>query len=121
MKQKTNSKAYGNDGEILAVQFLEREGYQILQRNFRCKLGEIDIVARSEGYLCFIEVKRRKNMASGHPFEAISIHKIKRICKTALVYLRFHQLPNTTPIRFDVISIIGEEVSVLKDAFSFQC
>ena len=116
-----DKRLIGEYGEILAARYLRKHGYIIVEGNYHCKFGEIDIVARSEGYLCFIEVKRRKNMASGHPFEAISIHKIKRICKTALVYLRFHQLPNTTPIRFDVISIIGEEVSVLKDAFSFQC
>lgn len=114
-------KAYGTDGEELAVQFLMQNEYRILHKNFRCKQGEIDIIAKSDGYLCFIEVKRRKNLSAGHPFEAINTKKMKRICNTALYYLRCHNLSDLTPVRFDVVSIIGEEVTLLKDAFSFIC
>lgn len=120
MEQNKYKKIYGNDGEGLAVSYLEQEGYQILARNFRCRQGEIDIIAHNGSYLCFIEVKRRKNTTSGHPLEAISPNKIRRICKTALYYLQSSHLPESTAMRFDVISIIGEEVSLLRDAFSFH-
>ena len=120
MEQNKYKKTYGDDGERLAVSYLEHEGYQILTRNFRCRQGEIDIIAREGNYLCFIEVKRRKGTAAGYPLEAISPNKIRHICKTALYYLQSSQLPESTAVRFDVISIIGEEVSLLRDAFSFH-
>lgn len=120
MEENKYKKTYGNSGEDLAVDFLRNAGYLILERNFRCRQGEIDIVAKDGRYLCFIEVKRRKDTLSGHPYEAIGLIKIRRICKTALFYLQFHHLPDTTAVRFDVISVIDEEVSLLRGAFSFQ-
>ena len=120
MEQKRYKKTYGDKGEELAVRYLEHAGYRILVKNFRCRQGEIDIIAKEKQYLCFIEVKRRKNINSGHPSEAVNPWKIKHICRTALVYLQMYHLPDTTPVRFDVISIVGEEVSLLRDAFSFQ-
>lgn len=116
---KTQNKSYGNAGEERAVAFLKEEGYQILQRNFRCRQGEIDIVAMDKEYLCFVEVKRRRTPTSGHPFEAISPAKIRHICKTALVYLNMHRLSQDTAIRFDVVAILEEEISLLKNAFPF--
>lgn len=104
----------------MAVSSLKEAGYQILERNFRCRQGEIDIIAREGSYLCFVEVKRRRNTLSGHPYEAISPVKIRRICRTALFYLNLHQMSSATAVRFDVISVIGNEVSLLRDAFSFQ-
>lgn len=121
MLTEQKHKSYGTDGEELAVQFLLQNEYHILDKNFRCKKGEIDIIAQSDGYLCFIEVKRRKSLSAGHPLEAINTQKIKRICSTALHYLRYRNLPDLTPIRFDVVSIIGEDVTLIKNAFSFIC
>jgi len=118
--QNGYKKNYGNTGEDIAEKYLEQNGYHILERNFRCRQGEIDIVARESSYLCFIEVKRRKDTSAGHPFESISEKKIQRICKTALYYIKSHFVTETTPVRFDVISIIDEEVSLLRDAFSFR-
>lgn len=120
MEQNKYKKTYGDDGEQLAVSYLEHEGYQILTRNFRCRQGEIDIIAREGKYLCFIEVKRRKGPAAGHPLEAINPNKIRHICKTALYYLQISHLPESTAVRFDAISIVGKEVSLLRDAFSFH-
>ncbi len=120
MEENITKKTYGNNGEELAVSYLEQAGYRVLERNFRCRQGEIDIVAKEGNYLCFIEVKRRKNVAVGHPYEAIGPVKIQRICRTALFYLQSHHLPETTPVRFDVTAVIGTEVSLLRDAFSFQ-
>ena len=120
MVQNKYKKTYGDDGENLAVAYLEQKGYQIVARNFRCRQGEIDIIAKDGMYLCFIEVKRRKNTTSGHPTEAISPNKIRHICKSALYYLQSSHLPESTAVRFDVIAIVGEEVSLLRDAFSFH-
>lgn len=120
LEQNRYKKTYGDDGESLAVSYLVKEGYQIIARNFRCRQGEIDIVAKDENYLCFIEVKRRKGTSSGHPLEAISPNKIRHICKAALYYLQSAHLPESTAVRFDVVAIIGEEVSLIRDAFSFH-
>ena len=120
MEKNRYKKTYGDDGENLAVLYLESEGYRILHKNFRCRQGEIDIIAIEDNYLCFIEVKRRSGTISGHPLEAISPTKIRHICKTAIYYLQSSHMPDSTAVRFDVISIVGEEVSLLRDAFSFH-
>ena len=121
MEKTRYKKVYGDKGEELAALYLEQAGYRIMEKNFRCRQGEIDIIAREKQYLCFIEVKRRKSLSAGHPLEAINTQKIKRICSTALHYLRYRNLPDLTPIRFDVVSIIGEDVTLIKNAFSFIC
>ena len=118
--KSVNNKAYGGDGELIAVKYLEQTGFRIINKNFRCRMGEIDIIAQEGNYLCFVEVKRRKTVTSGHPLEAIHPVKIQRICKTALFYMHTNRIPESTAVRFDVISVIDNEVSLLRDAFSFQ-
>ena len=112
----------GQKGEEIAVNYLIKQGYKILDRNWHySKNAEIDIIAEKKDCIIFVEVKTRKSLNYGHPFEAISINKIRHICRTALYYLHCNGLPDSTAVRFDVISIVGEEVSLIKDAFSFQC
>lgn len=120
MERNRYKKAYGDAGEDFAVEYLKNAGYQILERNFRCRQGEIDIIAKENRYLCFIEVKRRKNTATGHPLESIHKKKIHSICRTALYYLQSHSITDSTPVRFDVISVVCEDVLLLRDAFSFH-
>lgn len=112
----------GVEGEDFATKYLTEQGYEILDRNFASRFGEVDVVARKENYLCFIEVKTRKsakNIASG--FEAVSPSKQKKIIKTAEYYLVTHKALDGLQPRFDCLEInVGEttEIKMLTNAFS---
>ena len=112
-----NNRAVGTEYEQKASAYLEKNGYRILECNFRCKIGEIDLIGRNEGYLCFIEVKYRSSSSKGFPSEAITPNKIRRITRTAQYYMLIHKLPPDTPCRFDVVDILDHELSLIKNAF----
>ena len=112
-------KDYGDSGEQLAKVALKEQGYVILEQNFRCRQGEVDLIAQEGKYLCFIEVKKRRNLQSGFPQEAVTPTKIRHICRTALYYLSIHRLPESTPVRFDVVVIVDEKVEIIRNAFSY--
>lgn len=95
----------GESGEELAKRFLESSGYCIVARNWRCKLAEIDIIARDGETLVFIEVKTRTDSAFGSPADAVTLRKQRQIGKAAQWYLAEHDLFGT-PARFDVIAIV---------------
>ncbi|WP_125107901.1 MULTISPECIES: YraN family protein [Gulosibacter] len=95
----------GREGEDLAVKYLADAGFEIIDRNWRCSAGEVDIVARGEGYLVFIEVKTRSSIGSGHPLDAITPTKIARMTRVAYRWLDEHPGP-FVPIRLDVVSIV---------------
>ena len=95
----------GRRGEDIAVRFLQGKGYQILERNFKCKLGEIDLVAKDKNTYCFIEVKTRQSLEYGYPFEAVGYYKQRKIAQLALSYLKYRFQSVDIPSRFDVISI----------------
>jgi putative endonuclease len=114
---KMNNREVGTEYEQKAADFLIQSGYTILAKNFRCKIGEIDLIARNEGYLCFIEVKYRSGTSKGFPAEAITPNKIRRITRTAQFYMLLHQLPQETPCRFDAVVILEHEISLIKNAF----
>lgn len=99
-----NKKQTGNYGEDIACEFLEKHRYQIIERNFRCKIGEIDIIARDKDEIVFIEVKTRNFLEYGLPSEAIDKYKIKHIYKSAEYYLLIHNLLDSF-VRIDVIEI----------------
>lgn len=111
----------GNRGEELATAFLEQNGFVIIERNFRCKGGEVDIVAREGKTLVFVEVKCRKTLTYGVPQLAVTPFKQRQISKAALTWLaKNHQ--HDTPARFDVIAILlnGEyqhQVEHIRNAF----
>ncbi len=122
---KYYKKKIGSLGEDVAVNYLIQNKYQIIERNFRCKSGEIDIIAKDGGYIVFIEVKTRRNDDFGTPLEAISYSKVSKITKTAQFYLMYNNMQNND-IRFDAIEIIGEleneklvvkSVDLIKNAF----
>jgi putative endonuclease len=112
-----NNRAVGTTFEQKAADYLRKNGYQILDKNFRCKIGEIDLIAKSEGYLCFIEVKYRSGTSKGFPAEAITPTKIRRITRTAEFYMLLHKLPQDIPCRFDAVVILENEISLIKNAF----
>ena len=115
-----NKRATGSAYEEKAAQELKRQGYTVLDRNFYCKSGEIDIIAKDDGYLCFIEVKYRTDSSEGDPLEAVDVRKVKKICRSALFYMTRFGYPDDTPVRFDVVSILGDEIKVIRNAFDYS-
>ncbi len=112
-----NRRAKGSRYEEKAAAFLQEKGYQILERNYRDRAGEIDLIARDGMYLVFVEVKYRRNRETGYPEEAVDVRKQTRIRHTAEYYLYSRRYPADTPCRFDVVSILGEEIRLIADAF----
>lgn len=81
-------KSLGSKGEDLAVRFLKRKGYRIIERNYKTPIGEIDIIAQDGGTLVFIEVKTRTSASFGYPFEAVDRKKRQKLKNLALLYLK---------------------------------
>jgi len=112
--------AFGTSGEDLAARLYERDGYQILERNFRCPQGEIDLVARHGDTIVFCEVKTRRTDYFGDPAEAVTPVKQARLRRLAMVWLSSNRA-RAGRIRFDVVSIVqdggGSRVKRLEDAF----
>lgn len=104
-------------GEDLAVFYLKTHFYRILERNFRCRMGEIDIIAEKNGYIIFVEVKYRKTDSSGSPAEAVNYYKQRHIRNSALYYLQAHNKTENTACRFDVIDILDKKITHYKNAF----
>ena len=111
-----NTHIKGVAGEDLAVRYLSKHKYTILERNFRCKFGEIDIIALNEDFIVFIEVKSRSDDKFGLPREAVSPYKQQRILRAAQYWLYTNKISGK-PVRFDVVEILSGNVNVLKDAF----
>ena len=113
-----NKRELGSAYERLAGTYLENQGYEILEYNVYSRSGEIDIVARDGAYIVFVEVKYRSDDKYGEPLEAVSFSKQRTISKCALSYLKKHRLWDV-PVRFDVIGILGNEITLIKNAFEF--
>jgi putative endonuclease len=94
----------GQSGEDLACGYLERLGMHVLVRNFRCRVGEIDIVALDGDTLVFVEVKERRSDSHGAAVEAVTAEKRRRVVRAARVYAAAHRLTEA-PLRFDVVAI----------------
>ena len=96
----------GRRGEDLAAQFLAASGYTIIDRNWRCARGEIDLVARDGDETVFVEVKTRSSTAFGHPFEAITARKLARLRRLAIAWCDAHPYRRGV-IRIDAIAVIA--------------
>lgn len=114
-----NKRAIGTAYERLAARYLVEQGYRILHQNYRCRTGEIDVVAQEGRYLVFVEVKYRRDPCCGDGQDAVDARKRHRICRTALWYLAEHRLSEETPCRFDVVAFAGQRITLLRDAFPF--
>ncbi len=114
-----NKRDLGNEYEKIASDFLIDNGCVILERNYRCKYGEIDIIAQDSEYLIFAEVKYRKGRGSGYPEEAVNISKQRRISKTADFYRIRHGISDKVSCRFDVIAIDESGIRYYKNAFMY--
>jgi putative endonuclease len=113
-----NNKIFGKAGESIAVKYLQKKGYEILEQNFRTKMGEIDIIARQNERVIFVEVKRRSSGRFGKGYEAVGWHKQQQIIKVAHYYIKINELK--VLCRFDVISIDGEEIKHIENAFGVK-
>ena len=113
----------GKKGEEIAVGLLKENGYKILIRNYKTKLGEIDIIASDKDTICFIEVKTRQSDRFGSPVEAISGSKQRQISKVTLMFLKEKGLLDKKA-RFDVVSILYSkdkpQVDLIKNAFELD-
>ena len=117
MHQRINKRELGSDKEKTAAAYLTDNGYRVIETNYFCKAGEIDIVAKDGEYLCFIEVKFRNDTSSGYPEEAVDVRKAGRITRSALFYMNQKGYPENTPCRFDVVAILGDRITLYKNAF----
>jgi len=111
----------GARGEDLAGRYLRRAGYRLLIRNFRCRFGEIDLIAEEGGSLVFVEVKTRSSAGFGHPLEAVDRRKQGQLIRAAHIYLS-EQAAEERFCRFDVVSVtFGGDgtpvIEVVKNAF----
>lgn len=121
-----NKKIIGKIGEDMACEYLYQEGYEILERNFRCRLGEIDIIAtknnkKADKSLIFVEVKTRTSLNYGRPSEAINNIKKQHILKVAKYYILKNKIKNPI-VRFDAIEVLLEKqktcsINHIKQAF----
>lgn len=119
-----NHTFLGRWGEEQAAGFLKKERYKILKMNYRCPLGEIDIIARDKKTLVFVEVKTRTKKYFAKPVEAITPHKIQQVCKVAQYYLMQSGLKNID-CRMDVVTVEprfeGQTIiKLIKNAFNCQ-
>ncbi len=118
--ERKNSRAVGSAYEKWVGDRLRSLGYEILEYNFRCRLGEIDVIAREGQYLVFVEVKYRSSGRKGSPLEAVTKKKQRAISRTASYYCLTRGYGESTPCRFDVAAVLGQELTLIRDAFSYQ-
>lgn len=111
-----DNKQKGYLAEKNASDFLLKKGYNILFKNYQTRYGEIDIIAKKDTYICFIEVKYRKNINKGYPREAVNLKKQEKIKNTAILYITENNLQNID-FRFDVIEILKDNITHIKNAF----
>ena len=123
MKPGTQKKELGKKGEDLALRYLKKNGYRVYERNYVCKMGEVDIIAKEKDTLAFIEVKTRTSTAFGPPQLAVNAAKQMQLSKAALYFLKEKGLGDIKA-RFDVVAIVlgprGPEIELIKDAFDVR-
>lgn len=111
-----NKREVGTFYEQMASEYLNRQGIRIIERNFRCRIGEIDLIGLDkDDTLVFFEVKYRKSNSYQNPLEAVNYNKQRKIIKTAQYYLMIHD--SDKACRFDVVGITGESIEWIKNAF----
>ncbi len=112
-----DNRQKGRENEERAVIFLENLGFKILEKNYHCSFGEIDIIAKENNYLVFVEVKYRKNLHNGSPHEAIDARKQRKIYQVAKSYMYFKGYPEDYPCRFDAVLILDDTIELIRHSF----
>lgn len=111
-----NNRSTAVKGEQLACEYLKNKGYKIVERNYHCPLGEIDIIAKDKDIVVFIEVKTRESTQYGLPQESIDFRKQKKLINTAKSWIAMHSKEGKG-YRFDVIAILREDINHIVNAF----
>lgn len=106
-KQGDERRQRGDAAEALVCEYLEARGYRIRERNAAYRFGELDVVAESEGVLCFVEVRMRSSGVFGDPSATVSGAKQRKVVRSAMLYLQRERLWNRVAVRFDVASVVG--------------
>jgi putative endonuclease len=114
----------GERGEMVAWNFLARAGYKILEKNYRCKIGEMDVVAEKNGRISFIEIKTRSDLFFGLPEESVHPAKQRKLVQLAKWYLKDKRIENV-PVSFEVLAIVwkGKEepqIRLIENAFDVE-
>ena len=115
-----NRRKIGADKEGLALRYLEALGYRIIERNFRNRIGEIDLIGIEGSELAFIEVKYRKDDRYGYPSFSVGKKKQSTISKVALYFLAIHPQYAGFQCRFDVVCIMKSEITLYRNAFEYR-
>jgi putative endonuclease len=117
---KTRGQRIGQSGETLAADYLSRNGYTLVERNYRSRTAEIDIIAKDGDCICFIEVKTRTSLKKGLPKESVHHAKQQKLISGATFYLKEKKISNLR-VRFDVVDIIltndTPAITLIKNAF----
>lgn len=114
-----NKRKIGESYEKAALLYLQGEGVRIIEKNFRCRQGEVDLIGWHGEYLVFFEVKYRRDASAGFPAEAVDYRKQRKICRTAAFFLYQRKYGESIPIRFDVLAICGERINWYQNAFDY--
>ena len=112
-----NKRRIGQTYEKVAADHLKSQQYLILEHNYNCRAGEVDLVCKDGPYLVFVEVKYRKSSRLGEAAYAVTPQKQARIRRVAAVYLVHHRLRWDTPVRYDVVAIDKDRIRLIRDAF----
>ena len=112
-----NKRKIGTEYEQIASDYLKMKGFEIVENNFYSRHCEIDIIAKDKEVIVFVEVKYRRDDHKGSPLEAINYRKKNNIIRAAKYYLHKNYYGQEVTSRFDVVSIEGDEISLIKDAF----
>ncbi|MBQ7446499.1 MAG: YraN family protein [Eubacterium sp.] len=105
--------------EQAAASFLENNGFALLEKNFYCRFGEIDLIAKEGNTICFLEVKYRHAGQYGDPAEAVDHKKQRRISNAASYYLYSNRIPFDTPCRFDIAAVTPSGIRLIRNAFDY--
>lgn len=114
--RRQNNRTVGTYYEQVAKNYMIGLGYELLQMNYRCKLGEIDMIVKDGDYTVFIEIKYRKDLRCGYPRESVNFYKQRTILAVAKYYLMCKRLYDK-PCRFDVVEILDKQITHIKNAF----
>ncbi|MEW5978394.1 MAG: YraN family protein [Acidobacteriota bacterium] len=116
----SSNRVKGDSAEVLAYEFLKKDGYRIIARKYRRRFGEIDLIGWDRDILAFVEVKFRSQLEHGRPEEAVNRHKQRQICRVAREFRRRHHVQDRC-FRYDIVSVLGSQEGpvfrLIKDAF----
>jgi putative endonuclease len=112
----TRDVGFAKEKEV--VEYLKNLKYKIIETNFSTKFGEIDIIAKHEDTIVFIEVKYRKSLYGGTPQEAVTFKKQKKIIKSAMVYIKQNNIKDS--IRFDIAAVDNNKIEIIESAFALK-